>query len=89
MRRYLVIANRTLCEQHLLDEVHRRRTADPGCRFHLVVPATHPSGSFTDDQCHAEAEARLAEALDTLAVGGISAPPARSATPTPSTPWAT
>jgi hypothetical protein len=73
MRRYLVIANRTLCEQHLLDEVHRRRLADPGCRFHLVVPATHPSGTFTDDHCHGEAEARLAEALETLAIGGVSA----------------
>jgi hypothetical protein len=73
MRRYLVIANRTLCEQHLLDELHRRRTAEPGCRFHLVVPASHPSGGFTDAQCQAAAEERLAEALDTLAVGGIAA----------------
>jgi nucleoside-diphosphate-sugar epimerase len=73
MRRYLVIANRTLCEQHLLDEVHRRRTADPGCRFHLVVPATHPSGVFTDESAHHEAEARLSEALDTLACAGVSA----------------
>ena len=73
MRRYLVIANRTLCEQHLLDELHRRRIADPGCRFHLVVPATHPPGMFTDEQCHAIARAQLAEALDTLAVAGISA----------------
>ena len=73
MRRYLVIANRTLCEQHLLDELHRRRTADPGCRFHLVVPASHPAGSFTDRQCEEEAEARLADALDTLAVAGIAA----------------
>ena len=73
MRRYLVIANRTLCEQHLLDEVHRRRVAEPGCRFHLVVPASHPNGSFTDEQCWHLAEERLAEALDTLAAGGISA----------------
>ena len=73
MRRYLVIANRTLCEQHLLDEVHRRRVAEPGCRFHLVVPASHPNGTFTDEQCWRMAEERLAEALDTLAAGGISA----------------
>jgi hypothetical protein len=72
-RRYLVIANRTLCEQHLLDELHRRRVADPGSRFHLVVPASHPSGAFTDGDCHSAAEARLQDALDTLAVGGISA----------------
>jgi hypothetical protein len=73
MRRYLVIANRTLCEQHLLDELHRRRLAEPGCRFHLVVPASHPSGAFTDEQCHAAARARLEEALDVLAVAGIVA----------------
>jgi hypothetical protein len=72
-RRYLVIANRTLCEQHLLDELHRRRLADAGCRFHLVVPASHPSGGFTDATCEEEASRRLAEALDTLACGGISA----------------
>src|SRR4051795_6024839 len=73
VRRYLVIANRTLCEQHLLDEVHRRRTADPGCRFHLVVPASHPTGSFTDEHCWEVAEARLAEGLETLAIAGVSA----------------
>jgi hypothetical protein len=73
MRRYLVIANRTLCEQHLLDEIRRRRVADAGCRFHLVVPASHPAGGFTDEQCHAEAERQLAEALNTLAVAGIAA----------------
>lgn len=71
--RYLVVANRTLCEQHLLDELHRRRTADPGCRFHLVVPATHPTGAFTDGECEAMAAARLADALDTLAAAGIAA----------------
>ena len=71
--RYLVVANRTLCEQHLLDEVHRRRQADPSCRFHLVVPASHPSGAFTDGDCHTAAQARLEQALDTLACAGISA----------------
>ncbi|HVM55392.1 MAG TPA: hypothetical protein VM262_19565 [Acidimicrobiales bacterium] len=70
--RYLVIANRTLCEQHLLDELHRRRAADPGCRFHLVVPASHPSGAFTDGECEAMAADRLADALDTLAAAGIA-----------------
>jgi hypothetical protein len=73
MRRYLVIANRTLCEQHLLDEVHRRRMADPGCRFHLVVPATHPTGAFTEEQCWHDAEARLADALAALEDAGVSA----------------
>ena len=74
MRRYLVIANRTLCEQHLLDELHRRRVAEPGCRFHLVVPATRPPGAvWTDEEAHRLAQVRLDEALDTMAVGGIAA----------------
>jgi hypothetical protein len=73
MRRYLVIANRTLCEQHLLDELHRRRVAEPGCRFHLIVPATPPSGTWTDESARDLARLRLDDALDTLAVGGISA----------------
>jgi hypothetical protein len=72
-RRYLVIANRTLCEQHLLEELERRRTADAGCRFHLVVPASHPSGAFTDGQCHDDAKRRLDEALATLAEHGFTA----------------
>ena len=73
MRRYLVIANRTLCEQHLLDELHRRRVAEPGCRFHLIVPATAPAGGWTDESCRRLAQERLDDALDVLAVGGISA----------------
>jgi hypothetical protein len=73
MHRYLVIANRTLCEQHLLDELDRRRTADPGCRFHLVVPASHPSGAFTDGQCEEQAKARLDDALAALEANGFTA----------------
>jgi hypothetical protein len=73
MHRYLVIANRTLCEQHLLDELDRRRTADPGCRFHLVVPASRPSGGFTDGQCEEQAKARLDDALAALEANGFTA----------------
>lgn len=73
MRRYLVIANRTLCEQHLLDELHRRRVVEPGCRFHLIVPATPPSGTWTDESARDLARLRLDDALDTLAVAGIAA----------------
>jgi hypothetical protein len=72
-RRYLVVANRTLCEQHLLDEVQRRRSADPAARFHLVVPATHPVGTFSDESAHAAADERLKDALATLAIAGIAA----------------
>ena len=72
MKRILVIANRTLCEQHLLDELHRRR--DMGqVMFHLLVPASHPHGGWTDAQAESEARERLADMLDTLAAGGIGA----------------
>jgi hypothetical protein len=72
MKRILVIANRTLCEQHLLDELHRRR--DMGqVMFHLLVPASHPHGGWTDAQAEAEARERLDEMLDTLAAAGIGA----------------
>jgi hypothetical protein len=72
VKRILVVANRTVCEQHLLDEVHRRRV-DSAAVFHVVVPASHPPGFWTDWQAEQYARERLAEVLDTLAVGGIAA----------------
>jgi hypothetical protein len=72
MKRVLVVANKTLCEQHLLDALRARRQAGP-CMFHLLVPASHPAGSWTDATAEREARARLEEILDTLAVGGIAA----------------
>ena len=72
MKRVLVVANRTLCEQHLLDALRARKDAGP-VAFHLLVPASHPHGSWTDGQADREARVRLAEILDVLAVGGIPA----------------
>ena len=72
MKRVLVVANKTLCEQHLLDALRARRAAGPSM-FHLLVPASHPAGAWTDAHVEREARARLAEILDTLAVGGIPA----------------
>jgi len=72
VKRILVIANRTLCEQHLLDELHRRRDAGQ-VMFHLLVPASHPHGGWTDAQAETEAQAKLDEMLDTLAAAGIGA----------------
>ena len=72
MKRVLVVANRTLCEQHLLDELRRRRS-EGAVQFHFLVPASHPHGSWTDGQAEAQARARLAEVLDTTATGGIGA----------------
>ena len=72
MKRILIVANQTLCEQHLLDEVHRRRAQGP-VQLHLVVPASHPTGQWTDGSVRAAARRRLDESLDTLAVAGIVA----------------
>lgn len=72
MKRILVVANRTLLEQHLLDAVRRRRQAGP-VQIHVLVPATHPRGQWTDHQAEEAAEARLAEMLELLAMAGIGA----------------
>ena len=72
MKRVLVVANRTLCEQHLLDELRRLR-AEGSVQFHFLVPASHPHGSWTDGKAEGQARARLAEVLDTTAAGGIAA----------------
>jgi hypothetical protein len=73
MKRILVVANRTLCEQHLLDAVRARRDAGP-VHVHLLVPASHPPhGTWTDGSSEKEASDRLADILETLAIGGIPA----------------
>lgn len=72
MKRVLVVANRTLCEQHLLDALRARRDAGP-VTFRLLVPASHPHGAWTDAQADREARDRLAEILDVLAIAGIPA----------------
>src|SRR5439155_391042 len=52
--------------------LHRRRDAGQ-VMFHLLVPASHPHGGWTDAQAEAEAQAKLDEMLDTLAAAGIGA----------------
>ena len=72
MRRILVVANRTLCEQHLLDELRSRRERG-AVEFHLLVPATHPPGAWTDAEAETAARQRLDDVLTTLAMCGIGA----------------
>ena len=72
MERILIIANQTLCEQHLLDEIHRLRDEGP-VRLHLLVPASHPPGAWTDGSVRAAARRRLEDSLETLAIAGIVA----------------
>jgi hypothetical protein len=71
MRTYLVVAHRTLVEDHLLD--HVRSLCEGGeCRFHLVVPVTHPRDhAWSDGEVQAAAQRRLDEGL--AAFGAIGA----------------
>ncbi len=41
MRRYLIVANQTLTEAHLIAKVRELDRGDP-CAFHVLVPATVP-----------------------------------------------
>jgi hypothetical protein len=61
---YLVVAHRTLVEDHLLDHVRELGADSPGeCSFHLVVPVTHPAGAWSDGEVTAAAQAKLDEGL--------------------------
>jgi hypothetical protein len=72
MSAYLVVAHRTLVEDHLLDHV-RTLCAEGDCRFHLVVPVRHPvDHAWSDGEVHAAAEARLAEGLDAFQAAGAT-----------------
>ena len=55
MRRIVVVAHKTLCGSHLLEEVGRRMKGGD-CQVHLVVPMNHPLGAFSEASCHAEAQ---------------------------------
>jgi hypothetical protein len=56
----MVVAHRTLVEDHLLNHV-RGLCEGGGCTFHLVVPVTHPLGKWSEGQIEAAAEAKLDE----------------------------
>lgn len=74
MRRYLVVAHKTLGGPHLLDEVHRLREEDPYCTFHLIVPEHHPNLRAWDDHAvQMAARAVLDEMLERLAEMRIGA----------------
>lgn len=74
MRRYLVVAHKTLGGAHLLEHLHHLREQDPHCRFHLLVPEHHPHDhAWSDGETHHVAQARVDEMLDTMATMGIGA----------------
>jgi len=70
MRRYLVVANRTLGGDHLTAKVRECVAAGP-CEFHVLVPASHNHDfTWTEGGDRAAAEARLAEAMARLRASG-------------------
>ena len=74
MRRYLVVAHKTLGGPHLMDHLHELRAADPHCRFHVIVPEHHPSGhAWTEVEVHDAARRTLDEMLARLASMGMGA----------------
>jgi cell pole-organizing protein PopZ len=73
MRRYLVVANRTLGGGHLLAKV-RECLAAGACEFHVLVPASHTGKdlTWTEGSDRAAAEARLAEAMARFRAAGAT-----------------
>ncbi len=74
MRRYLVVAHRTLGGAHLMDHLHRLRVDDPYCRFHLVVPRHVPEHpSYEPEEIESTARRELDDILDRMASMGMGA----------------
>ena len=71
-RRVLVVANRTLCEPTLLEALVASAALGPA-RFHVLVPASPPSGMWTDADAEDQAADRLSRILATLHEAGINA----------------
>lgn len=73
MRRYLVVAHRTLGGDHLLEHVRSLREQGP-CRFHLLVPVHHPTDHiWSEEEVHTEAVRRLEAGLERLRDNGVIA----------------
>ena len=74
MRRYLVVAHRTLGGAHLVEHLHDLREQDPYCRFHLIVPEYHPHDhTWSESEVRATAKARLDSMLENMAAMGMGA----------------
>ena len=66
MRRYLVVAHKTLGGAHLIDHLRSLREEGP-CRFLLLVPVQHPADHvWTEGEVNAAARRKLQEGLDLL-----------------------
>lgn len=75
MRRYLIVAHRTLGAQELQQRI-REIAADAPATFHLLVPVTHPDPAdrtWTESEVMARARERLANGIDGLRSQDIEA----------------
>lgn len=73
MRRYLIVAHRTLGGTELRDRVKKLVAEEPS-RFHILVPVTHPADhNWTEGEVIARAKDRLAEGIAQFASMGIEA----------------
>jgi GABA permease len=70
MDRCLVVANKTLLSEELLDGV-QARTAERPCEFHLLVPVSHPWRQWSDGSIKAAARERLDEGIAHFKEHGI------------------
>ena len=71
MRRYLIVAHRTLAGEHLIDKVKECRSAGES-EFHLVVPVQHPRDHpWSDGQVEHAARQVLDAAVARFADEGI------------------
>jgi hypothetical protein len=75
MRSYLVVAHRTLVDDHVLDHVRTLSAEGDGegdAEFHLVVPVRHPRDhAWTDGEVEAAARQRLDEGLEAFQAAGV------------------
>jgi GABA permease len=72
MRRYLVVANRTLGGDHLMSAL-RERISQGECALHVLVPASHPPGGavWTEGEAMAHAREQLDHALARFGALGV------------------
>ena len=77
MRRYLVVANRTVGGEHLLEHMRALAESDQEepAHFDVVVPATPTvhNGGWTEGESAHAAQVRLVEALERFAAEGLQA----------------
>ena len=73
MRRYLVVANRTVCGEHLLEHMRDLAAPEPdGVEFDVVVPATSgPHTGWTEGESEHAAKLRLVDALERFDAAGL------------------